>query len=41
MKAVESVTLSTEDREALEMQVALQAYLDVAVPRLWMLSQCD
>ncbi|GMF46165.1 unnamed protein product [Phytophthora lilii] len=33
IKAVEAVALSTEDREALEMQVALQAYLDVAVPR--------
>ncbi|KAG6622254.1 interferon-induced gtp-binding protein mx [Phytophthora cinnamomi] len=33
MKAMEAVTISTEDREALEMQVALQAYLDVAVPR--------
>ncbi|KAE9004911.1 hypothetical protein PR002_g16924 [Phytophthora rubi] len=33
LKAVEAVALATEDREALEMQVALQAYLDVAVPR--------
>ncbi|KAL4094649.1 hypothetical protein PRIC1_010307 [Phytophthora ramorum] len=33
MKAVEAVTLATADREALEMQVALEAYLDVAVPR--------
>ncbi|KAE8877356.1 hypothetical protein PF005_g11301 [Phytophthora fragariae] len=33
LKAVEAAALATEDREALEMQVALQAYLDVAVPR--------
>lgn len=33
MKAVQAVTLSAEDREAHEMQAALQAYLNVAVPR--------
>ncbi|KAL3665736.1 hypothetical protein V7S43_009169 [Phytophthora oleae] len=33
MKAVRAVAVATEDREALEMQVALQVYLDVAVPR--------
>ncbi|KAG1692045.1 hypothetical protein DVH05_025854 [Phytophthora capsici] len=33
MKAVQAVGLATEDREAMEMQVALQVYLDVAVPR--------
>jgi GTP-binding protein EngB required for normal cell division len=33
MKAFEAAALSTEEREAIEMQTALQAYLDVAVPR--------
>ncbi|GMF30715.1 unnamed protein product [Phytophthora fragariaefolia] len=33
LEVVKAVTLATGDREALEMQVALQAYLDVAVPR--------
>ncbi|EGZ10823.1 hypothetical protein PHYSODRAFT_304565 [Phytophthora sojae] len=33
LNAVEAVALATEDREALEMHVALQAYLDVAMPR--------
>ncbi|ETN16075.1 hypothetical protein PPTG_06303 [Phytophthora nicotianae INRA-310] len=33
MKTLQAATLSTEDREVLEMQVALHAYLDVAVPR--------
>ncbi|POM75600.1 Interferon-induced GTP-binding protein Mx, partial [Phytophthora palmivora] len=33
IKAVKAVALATEDREALEMQVALEAYLDVAIPR--------
>jgi len=33
MQSIEAATLSTEDREAIEMQTALQAYLNVAVPR--------
>ncbi|RLN50511.1 hypothetical protein BBJ28_00017472, partial [Nothophytophthora sp. Chile5] len=33
MKAFASIALDTEEREAWEMQVALQSYLDVAVPR--------
>ncbi|KAK1946578.1 Interferon-induced GTP-binding protein Mx [Phytophthora citrophthora] len=33
MKAIQGVALDSEDREALEMQVAVQVYLDVAVPR--------
>ncbi|KAI9918701.1 hypothetical protein PsorP6_011823 [Peronosclerospora sorghi] len=32
-KAIEAIALTAEDREAVEMQVALQAYLEVAVPR--------
>ncbi|KAG7380707.1 hypothetical protein PHYBOEH_011338 [Phytophthora boehmeriae] len=33
MKAVTSVAIGTDDREAREMQMALETYLDVAVPR--------
>ncbi|TDH65980.1 uncharacterized protein CCR75_005754 [Bremia lactucae] len=33
MNVLKSVTMATEDREALEMEVALKAYLDVAIPR--------
>ncbi|KAL7683670.1 putative dynamin central domain, GTPase effector domain, Dynamin superfamily [Plasmopara halstedii] len=33
LKAIKSAALSTEDREALELKVALEAYLDVAIPR--------